>query len=211
MDPKKLPPMMRRRRHRPTPSPTIDPYSTVTGYSQVRIGHVTVVHVTTALTGTVYYHWYRDGVWVASTCAANFGFRLPSDEQIRIDVLATTEEDWTVPQEIDGHPSRKTLWWVRSMDEAVEQYRIEEDKDGGGYSAVGVVWDEPGRWDYRWMTPVLEDLATYTWKIYPVDTASNDGTPITLGPEKIVRTPDAPEFQVTFDDGTTRVEFAEAA
>ena len=61
------------------------------------------------------------------------------------------------------------------------------------------------------LTPRLDDLSTYTWRVIPVNTAGNDGTALTIGPELIVRTPDAPNIEIVFDSGTTRVTFSEAA
>jgi hypothetical protein len=59
-------------------------------------------------------------------------------------------------------------------------------------------------------TPRLDDLTTYTWRVIPIDAVGNEGTPLEIESESVVRRPDPPAFTATFDDGTSTVEFAEA-
>ena len=50
-------------------------------YSQRHEGNVSTVTGTTNLVGTVYYHWYLDGVWVGMTTANYYSFVLAPGEQ----------------------------------------------------------------------------------------------------------------------------------
>ena len=111
----------------------------------------------------------------------------------------------------DFSESRKTLWWIRSLASDVDHYRIDQSVDGGAWEELATVRVINDQWAYQYTTGPLTDLATYTWRIVPVDTAGSDGTPKTVGPEKIVRTPDAPAFEVSFDADTRKVTFTEAS
>ena len=110
-----------------------------------------------------------------------------------------------------GYPARKTLWWVRSLATDVDHYRIDQQEDGGAWEMIGRVWPVLGQWSYRHTTDRLTDLATYSWRILPVDAAGNVcASPLEIGPEKAVRTPDAPDFDATFNAVGTTVTFSAA-
>lgn len=186
----------------------------------VRVGDLLTMRVTSGLTaaatGSVYFHWYIDGEHVAKTTSGRYSFYLPSGDQVRIVVLDTVDPD-AVANAPDGYPARRQLFWTRNTDARVSHYRIEQQKDGGDWTVVARIREQVGVWEHRYRTERLTDLATYSWRIVPVDvaaagdTSGNDGTVLTIGPEKIVRTPDAPDFTVAFDDGTQKVTFDAAA
>lgn len=183
----------------------------ITAYNQTRQGNVTIVTVTSGLGGTVYYHWYIDGAFVATTLTPTRSFVLEVGEQVRIEVNDTTDPDYDpFANAPAGWPARRTLWWIRSTDADVRQYRVEQKKGAGSWATIGIIQANAVDWAYSLLSPCLDDLASYTWQVIPVDTAGNDGTALTIGPELVVRTPDAPEFTVSFDEGTTRVTFAAA-
>lgn len=184
----------------------------ITAYQTTRLGNVTTVRVTSGLSGTIYYHWYLDGFWVASTTAPRRDFLLPLGDQVRVDVLDTLDADFDpIANAPAGWPSRRLLWWLRSLDGGIEHYRLEQKKGAGDWSAVAVVRHQNESWSYELLSDRLDDLSQYTWRIVPVDAAGNDGTPFTIGPEEIVRTPDAPDFAIAFDNQTTKVTFSETA
>jgi len=110
----------------------------------------------------------------------------------------------------DFSKPRKTLWWVRSLAEDVDHYRVDQSIDGGVWHELTTLRVIDNQWDYQHTTAPLTDLATYIWRIVPVDTAGTDGTPIEIGPEKVVRTPDAPDFTINFDPATRRITFSAA-
>jgi len=182
----------------------------ITAYTLTRLGEVTTVTVTSDLAGTIYYHWYTDGCYVGGGQSASRSFYLGLSDQTRVEVVDTNDADFDpVAGAPAGWPARRTLWWVRSIEADVASYRVEQKLGAGDWSTLAIVHDRPEAWDYAVMTDRLDDLSDYTWRVVPVDAAGNDGTPFTIGPEQIVRTPDAPNFTITFDAGTTKVTFAE--
>jgi hypothetical protein len=183
----------------------------ITSYAQVRNGTETTITVVSDLVGTVYYHWYVDGALLASTTAPTWSILLEPGEQVRIEVLDTLDPDFDALAAAPiGYPSRRSLYWLRSIDADVVKYRVEQQQDAGAWSTIGTVPATVDAWTYSFLTPQLADMAEYTWRIIPVDAAGNDGTPVVIGPESFVRLPDAPDFAADFDPLTERVTFAEA-
>jgi len=183
----------------------------ITGYQRVRQGMVTTVTVTSDLTGTIFYHWYVDGQHVGGGLSPSRSFGLAAGDELRIEVLDTLDPDFDpVLNAPTGWPARRTLWWVCSLDEDVRQYRIEQKQDSGAWTVIGLVPHEVGTWSHSLLTPRLVDLAEYQWRIVPVDSAGNDGAAITIGPERVVRSPDGPNFTATFDPETSQVTVAAA-
>jgi len=179
--------------------------------SIVRIGNVTEVTVVTSLADPVWYHWYLDGSYIGKTTGPRKSFHTPAGEQFRVEVRPTDDADFDpIANAPDGYPSRKTLWWVRSPDGDAAGYRVEQRIGSGEWSTIGEFPQAVGQWEFLIITGQLNDLAEYTWRITPLDAAGNAGTPITVGPEKIVRWPDAPNFTAEFDPETELVTFAEA-
>jgi hypothetical protein len=184
----------------------------LTTYRALPLADAVRIEVTSDLAGTVYYHWYLDGAWVGSTTEPWKLFRPASGEQLRVEVLDTTDPDFDpLASAPAGYPATRTLWWVRSLDTDVLYYRVDQQLSAGDWEEVAQVHAEPGRWDYQWRTGRLDDLSEHAWRIVPLDAAGNDGTPITIGPERIVRRPDAPAFTLVYDAGPNRVTFNEAA
>jgi hypothetical protein len=183
----------------------------ITTYNQTRQGGVTVVTVTSGLSGTIYYHWYLDGAWIAGGQSPSVALRLSAATQVRIECIDTNDADFDpVVNAPDGYPATRTITWHPSESADVAHYRIEQLKSGGDWTAIGTVMHEPRTWEYRFESPRLDDLTEYSWRVIPVDRAENDGTAITTEVEQVVRTPDAPDFTVSFDPGTTRVAFSAA-
>ncbi len=76
------------------------------------------------------------------------------------------------------------------------------------WETIGIVPHDEAQWVYSLLSPRLDDLADAEFRVVPVDKAGNDGTALALSAERIVRTPDAPDFTATFDSGTTKITFA---
>jgi hypothetical protein len=174
---------------------------TITAYSQTRFGNVTQVTATSDLVGgPVYYHWYSDGCWCGASTAPTWSAFVPDDEQARLECVDTLDPDYDpLAAPPAGWPARRTLYWVRSLGD-VDHYRVEQSQDGGAYEVLARVPAEPTRWDYTFLTGRLDDLSDYTWRIVPVDAIGNDGPPLTIGPERIVRTPDAPAAEIVWNE-----------
>lgn len=183
----------------------------ITAYSQVRVGSTTTVTVTSDLTGVIYYHWYVDGAYVGMTLLPTRTFQLEPGEQVRIEANDTNDVDYDpVANAPHGAPARRSLWFVRSVDDDVAEYNIEQQQDGGAFTQIATVPHDDQRWAYSVLTDRLDDLSDYGWRAIAVDDAGNEGSALTLGSETVVRTPDAPDFAISFDSGTSRVTFSSA-
>ena len=183
----------------------------ITAIDTTRIGTITSVTVTSSLSGTVYYHWYLDGSFIVTTTANTYTFNLKEGEQVILSVIDTTDADFDpIANAPDGWPSTRTLTWIRSLSDDVAKYRVEQSTDEESWTTLAEVLHVADAWEYAHVTDPLTDLETYYWRVVPVDEAGNDGTALTLGPERIVRTPNAPEFTVSFDSETDKITWAEA-
>lgn len=182
----------------------------ITAVSQVRQGNVITMTAVSDIS-PVEFHWYIDGAYYDSSRHGVHTFYLKTGDQGRIEVFDTNPGVDPFLYTPTQKPARRSLCWIRSLGTAVAHYRVEQKKGAGSYSTVATVAHEEDRWSYSCLTERLDDLSEYTWRITPVDQAGNDGTAITVGPEMIVRTPNAPDFTVSFDGGTSRVTFTEAA
>lgn len=184
----------------------------ITGYTQKRFGPLVEVAVTTDLTGVIYYHWWVDGQYVGMGAGPVRSFYLESGEQARITCVATNMASYDpYANPPDRFPPRRLVWWIRSLASDVARYRVEQKKTGGDWTAIGIVHHDRHKWSYQLLTGRLDDLADYQWRVVPIDRAGNDGTAIAIDAERIVRIPDAPDFEITFNAGPKTVTFSAAA
>lgn len=175
------------------------------------VGDVTRVFATSDLSAPVYFAWYLDGAFLALTSDGFFDFQLGTGDQARVDVLDTNDPSFDgIANAPVGWPARRSLWWVRSSETAVASYLLEQKIGSGSYSTVANVLQTPEAWALGWLSDRLEDLTSYTWRVTPYDLAGNAGTATVIGPELVVRRPDAPNFTVTFNAGPTTVTIASA-
>lgn len=182
----------------------------ITSYSQVRSGSVTTITVVSSLTGLVYYHWYVDGLYVATTTRPVYSLTLDDGEQVRIDAVDTNDPTFdpvlNAPQ---GYPARVSLWWTRSESLDAVMYRIFQQGPIGEYLAD--IYAPPGQWSFSWITPRLVDRQIYIWDVYPIDAAGNVGASVSLILfASVLRVPDAPRFSATYSAGTQKVTIAAA-
>lgn len=174
-----------------------------------RHGPFVTVNVTSSLTGTIYYHWYRDGAWIGMTRDARLILYVPPDEQHEIVCQDTNNVAYDGPANApDGRPPTLTVVWTASACTDIDYYKIERKEGAGEWARVGVLSDGP--WFFRWATARLTDLASYQWRITPVDTSGNEGTALELDAVKIVRTPDAVDWKYTYSSVVNRVTFIAA-
>jgi len=179
-------------------------------YSVTRTGHALTVTAISALTGDLFYHWYIDGAYIDTTRVNTKTFVVEDDEQIVIAARVTHDENFDVILNAPpGYPARRTLHWIGSLDAGIKKYRIIQQKEAGGYASIGEVMHDPTVWEYAFLSPRLDTNSNYDWSVVPVNAAGNDGVALALGPEKIVRTPDAPNYSITYSSGTGRVTFTE--
>lgn len=183
----------------------------ITSVTQQRSGNGTVVTAVSDLSGTVFFHWYVDGLYVGMSTAGIYSFFLDQDDQVRIDVVDTTNPAFDpLASPPVGHPARHTIFFVRSKDADVVEYRLAQKKDAEADVDIARV-NQRGEWQHRLISPRLDDLSNYKWTVFPIDAAGNEGTSREIGDKTVVRTPDAPNFAIAFDAGTSRVTFSEVA
>jgi len=183
----------------------------VAGPTVSRLDNVTTVTVTSDLT-PAYYHWYVDGAWVGMTVVGSRSFVLEAGDDVRIEVQDTNDPSYdSIANAPEGWPARRTLYWVRSTDADVLAYLIEQQREAAAFTMIGRVPQLADVWSFSFLTPRLDDLTNYTWRITPVDAAGNSGTPVTIGPEKIVRKPNAPNWTLTWNSGTQFITVSAAA
>ncbi len=182
----------------------------ITEYRAIRVGNTHQITVTSDLTGVIYYHWYKDGQYLTRTQSNKYSLYLPPNSQSRVVVLDTNDPDFDpILNNPDKFPGFRTIHWIRSLSADVDRYRIEENKDGGGWVEKETSKHNKNQWVYYWTSGFLADLSDYQWRVIPVDVYGNDGDAITFGTEKIVRIPDAPNFNITYDDVSDKVTFVE--
>ena len=180
-------------------------------YLTVRIGETTQVSLLNPPRGTIGFYWYFDGAYVGKTVGPTKSFHVPAGEQLRLDVIPTADENFDpIASAPDGFPSRRTLWWIRSLGVDAANYRIDQREGAGDWTTVALIPQEADRWDFLIITDRLKDLTEYTWRVVALDAAGNEADPVAIGPELIVRTPDAPNFTAEFDSETRAVAFADA-
>lgn len=174
-------------------------------------GAVAIVTVTTNLTGTVYFHWYRNGRHVGVTPLAQKVFYAAKGDQLEIDCIATryrSFDGWRhAPASYHGH---RRLEWLRSADSDVRHYLVQYQQDGGDWTTFAKIAHKTGQWSYGAQTPLLDDGSTYGFRVVPVDTSSLEGTPLSLDTIGIVRRPDVTEYALSWSAGTGKVTFSAA-
>jgi len=148
----------------------------------------------------VFYVW-KDGALVATTAATWMDFALDPGEVLVVDVFDDADE-----VQSDAWPGRLTLNWYDAGD-GVDYYRLEEYY-GGEWVERGQV-DEAGRGYYQWRSRFLEDVTEHQFRIVPMGTNGNDGTPASFTC-LMVRRPDPPDVDYAYADGTRKVTVSAA-
>jgi len=182
----------------------------ITNLTAKRLGKFEVqVTATSSLTGAVYYYWFLDGLFIGVTEVNTRTVYLQDAAQAKLAVVDSNTQvndpSTLVPE---MWPGRRELWFVRST--GADHYLLEQQKNGGEWEQVCSHWPNTDQWDYTIQLASLEDLATYVWRIVPVDAAGNRGSARVLESERIVRAPDAPNYTISFDPGTANVTFSSA-
>ncbi len=172
----------------------------ITGYTTSASGPLTLVTVTSSLTGIVCFNWFVDGEFAIQTNVPEFSFAIQSGQQATIVCIDSNSS--TIPTAPAGWPSTRTLLFVRSLDPTIQSYQIQQQENGGSWVTLASIPDDPTQWSFVYQTGPLDDLASYVWQAVPIGQNGNSGTPIALAAEFIVRTPNAPLFVVTADSSS---------
>jgi len=173
------------------------------------------VRLTPSETGTLYYHWYRDGQWVTRTCVPELTQYLDGGAQVELAVCVTRYRDWDGrAHEPPGYPRQRPVQWLRTLASDVAGYLIQSATGQGApaeedWNTLGRVRDD-GSWFYLLDSPVLSGQSWYWFGIVPVDKAGNSGTRLELGPYWQVGRPTMPDVAVSFDDETQKITVSEA-
>lgn len=147
-----------------------------------------------------YYVW-RDGALVATTEASSMDFTLSAGEVLTVDVF-----DDSADVQSNAWPGRLTLNWFDAGDD-VDYFRCEEYS--GGEWVERAQLSEDGRGYYQWTTRFLEDVTEHQFRIVPVGTNGNDGTPQSFTC-LMVRQPDTPDVDYSYSDATDKVTVSAA-
>jgi len=183
----------------------------ITSMTQLRSLRVTEIRVVSDLSGTIYYHWYDHGRHIARTTVPALSVSPVVGEQMSIEVIDTTDADFDyIANAPDGYPPWRVVKWHASSASDVSSYLVEQNVDAGGWEQIAEVRHDPAVWQYVLLAGPLDDLTSVQFRIRPTDTAGNIGTAKTLDAETVVRTPDAPAFSATLDEGTGEVTIAAA-
>lgn len=180
-----------------------------------RDGNLITAIATSMLSGTVYFHWYLDGVYVASTTTGRWSFVLEAEERVQVSVIDTTSESFDpVANAPEGFPARRTIRWIRATYDGIAWYEVSQTKIGDSPVVIGRVKHDERRWAYSLRTPILDDLADYSWSVMSIFGDNNEGNNQSIGGpngETVVRTPDAPRFTITFEELSKKVGFLAAS
>jgi hypothetical protein len=140
---------------------------------------------------------YRNGVLVTQTRATSWVFHMPPKETHDIEIFDDAAE-----VSRGGRAPSVALQWVPVA--GAEDYLVEQFITGE-WTPVGVV-QEVGATQNSLLIDALADVTTHDFRV----TARNPrgaSTPATVD-FTLVRTPDAPEVSMTYDDGTKKVTVA---
>jgi hypothetical protein len=175
------------------------------------IGGTTTLTAVSSLGGTVYFFWFANGVYLgvnsssATPPAASWTLRPDADEQLSIECYDTTDASYDPATFVSAcAPARRTIAWIRSLDATCTAYLIQQQSgSAGSYPVGGSDWETIAKvladatWQYTFTTEPLDDLTQYAWRVLPLNAAGWPGTPIGISPEMIVRTPEAPGWEIS--------------
>jgi hypothetical protein len=179
--------------------------------SVIRRDNYVIATATSNLAGRVYYHWYINGQFRSSGLANTKTFFIRDGDTLRIECIDTNNPVFdSIANAPESVPDRFTIFWLQSQDTDVAEYSVQQNKDAGGWSEIARITHDDGQWAYEFTTERLVDLSTYQFRVIPYDVPGNAGTALTMTSEKIVRTPDAPNWDDTYDEGTDKLTWSAA-
>lgn len=141
------------------------------------------------------FYVYQDGRLVDVTTAASGTFNVPAGESLVLEVL----DDPNIKPEA-AFPGKLTLGWYPVPD--TKAYRIDEYLSGEWKEQKRI--SETGQGFYQWKTRWLEDSQTHQFRIVPIGTNGNAGTPLTFS-VLMVRHPDPPDVNFSYSADTQTV------
>jgi len=112
------------------------------------------------------------------------------------DVFQITDDVNEIPE--PGHPPRVTVAWYATPD--TEFYLVEEFVGAAFVQRARI--KDVGKHHYTWRSRILEDETVHNIRVVPLGFNENPGTPITFDNLLMVRTPDVPSQNFSYDGGT---------
>lgn len=132
---------------------------------------------------------YRDGVLLSEQTAAEYELSVTGGEVPVIEVLDDASAN---PQ--SSFPNGLTLGWRTDPESAT--YRVDR-WTGADWLEVDTLAASDGGWQ-SYSTGVLADGATHLWRVVPIDSAGNSGTPLEFS-ALMVRHPDPPDVDYAYE------------
>jgi len=140
------------------------------------------------------FYLYADGELLATT--TNTSLTVGGTIAATFEVLDTAAAPTAV------YPGFLTLAWYAANDAA--RYRVEQ-YDGASWNELATI-EADERTYYTFQTPTLADDTEHTFRVVPVSSVENDGTPAVFV-ALVVRNPDPPLVDYVYDpnDGTVTI------
>lgn len=178
----------------------------ITSYSVSPVDLTTIkMGFVSSLTPPIPFRVYSGGAliasWSAPTTAGEILLTIPPGDAPFVEVLDVACANPKV-----AYPGRITLQWTAVSGAA--RYRIDE--------YVASVWTERstladnGEGSFSWVSRWLEDVTTHQFRIVPISSAANEGTPITQT-VLMVRHPNPPDVEYTYDGAVDQTVTISAA
>ena len=172
----------------------------ITSQTITHLGGSSYIYEWTSDSGdpTFYIYDLAAGVLVTTTKGTSYTVTIEPGESAVLEVRESAYA--TIPR---GYPGRLTLFWYATAD--TDHYRAEE-YSGGQWVLRARILDD-GRGHCHWHTRWLEDVTTHQFRVIPVGDNGNEGTAKTWS-VLMVRYPDVPDQDFSYDEGTDKVTVA---
>lgn len=141
------------------------------------------------------FYVYQDGLLISTTQLTEQVFTVEAGESLIVEVLDSPTE-----APITAFPGKLTIGWYSSAGAA--SYRVEELILGAWTLRADIT--DNGQGFFRWKTRFLEDVTVHQFRVVPVGTNGNNGTPLVFS-AIMVRHPDPPEQNFIYSDVTKKV------
>jgi hypothetical protein len=177
---------------------------TITTRTMQQIGDVAFAACTSSLPNPTYY-WFVDGIFRTKTTVPRYVVTVPAGAYHAVDVIDSTDSayDPYAAETEQGAARRMVFTPVAGTD--ATSWRVQQQPSGGDWSTVRTVHVRDGVHTYEVITPRLDDGATYTWRAVPYDAAGNDGTPVTVHTEAVVRKPEPVYWTGLYSSGSNSI------
>ena len=165
----------------------------VTITKQQAIGSSTWALAWTSTLSNPTFYIYQDGILSSTTQATSGIFNITAGAQLLVEILDDPNQ---VPTAV--YSGVVQIGWYQTP--ATASYKIEQ-WSGTAWTAIASIADV-GNWWNAWTSPLLPDCQPYQFRVTPIGTNGNPGTPQTFN-GFMVRIPDAPAGTFTLNTDST--------